>query len=430
MVGTNLFFHRGPVRDPAYFFGRKQELGQLFDLLDRGQSVSISGQRRLGKTSLLYFAMTPGAAEQHGLDPSQTRWVYLDGGMLDGLEEGSVYGAIDSGLQVSEQNIETYETLLAHLRTLSVQNLRLIVMLDEFEIFTENVNFKPRLFNRLRGLAAQFPIQFVIASKEPLARLTFANPDVVSSSFFNIFAPFRLLLFQEREAVEMLTALSERSGAKFQDDLITFLLDLVGPHPHFLQVAGYHAFTLQVQGSLSNENRLEVKERVQEELEGHLEYYWRDLSADEQYTLATLPQTASEGYSPVFTRLADSGLLYQNNYLGSVLREFVANKSVAGLLRHGVIVMDERRRVLTVDHKLVHLTPTEFAALRLLLKNPGRLLTPEDIEASLWPDEIAPDPERARGIMKKLRIALGEAGEAVVTQRGQGYSLGRLPGAV
>lgn len=423
MVGTNLFFHRGPVRDPEYFFGRKQETAQLFDLLNRGQSVSISGQRRLGKTSLLFYASTAEVAAGHGLDPAQACWVYLDGGMLDGLDEESVYGAIDCGMQESEPERVAYETLLGHMRALAAQNLRLIVILDEFELFTENVRFQPRLFNRLRGLAAQFPVQFVIASKEPLSRLTFANPAVVSSSFFNIFAPFRLPLFQEEEAVEMLTSLSERSGATFKADTIAFLLELVGPHPHFLQVAGYHAYGLQNKGALSPDARSAVKERTLEELGGHLEYYWRDLSAEEQYTLATLPLTAFEGYSPIIARLTDSGLLYENDYLGSILKAFVARQSVTGLLRHRLFVMDERRRLLTVDGKLVHLTPTEFAALRLLLQNPGRLLTPEDIESNLWPDEIAPDPERARGIMKKLRTALGEAGEAVVTQRGQGYSL-------
>ncbi len=94
MVGSNLFFHRGPVRDPVYFYGRKQETAQLFDLLGRGQSVSISGQRRLGKTSLLFYAKTPEVAGRHGLDPAGTRWVYLDGGMLDGLEEEAVYGLL------------------------------------------------------------------------------------------------------------------------------------------------------------------------------------------------------------------------------------------------------------------------------------------------------------------------------------------------
>jgi hypothetical protein len=423
MVRSNLFFHRGPVRDPAYFFGRRQETSQLFELLGRGQSVSISGQRRLGKTSLLFYSASPEVSATHGLDPLQTRWVYLDGGMLDGLEEESVYGAIDRGIQGSEPESVSYENLLGNVRTLAAQNLRLVVILDEFEIFAENVQFQPRLFNRLRGLAAQFPVQFVIASKEPLATISFANPAVVSSSFFNIFAPFRLSLFQKQEAVEMLTALSARSGSAFRSDSIDFLLELVGPHPHFLQVAGFHAFALQHKGSLSSDKRAAVKERTLGELGGHLEFYWRNLSAEEQYTLAALPLTAFEGYSPVIARLTDSSLLYENQYLGSVLREFVARQSVDGLLRYGTFVMDERRRLLTVDDKLVHLTPTEFAALRLLLQNPGRLLTPEDIEAGLWPDEIAPDPERARGIMKKLRSALGEAGEAIITQRGQGYSL-------
>lgn len=423
MVKTNLFFHRGPVRDPAYFFGRKLEKAHLFDLLKRGQCVSVCGQRRLGKTSLLYNAAIPEVAAEYGLDPAHTRWIYLDGGMLDGLDEDSVYGAIDRGIQESEPESIPYTELLGHIKSLEAQNLRLIVVMDEFEIFAENVRFQPRLFNRLRGLAAQFPVQYVIASKEPLAKITFANPDVVSSSFFNIFAPFRLSLFSEQEAVEMLVALSERSGAVFETDTISFLLDLVGPHPHFLQVASYNAFQLQDQGALSSSSRAEVRERTLEELSGHLEYYWRDLSEEEQYTLATLPLTTFESYSPSIYRLTESGLLNENKCLGSVLQIFVARQSVVGILRHGSFVMDERRRLLTVDGKLVHITPTEFAALRLLLQNPGRLLTPEDIELNLWPDEIAPDPERARGIMKKLRTALGDAGEAIVTQRGQGYSL-------
>jgi hypothetical protein len=422
-MGTNLFFHRGPVHDPAFFFGRKQETAHLFDLLNRGQSVSICGQRRFGKTSLLFYAANPEVAANHGMDSGQTRWVYLDGGMFDGLEEEAVYGAIDRALQESEAENVPYEKLVGHVRTLSAQKLRLIVILDEFELFAQNIRFQPRFFNRLRGLAAQFPVQFVIASKEPLARLSFANPAVISSSFFNIFAPFRLSLLQELEAVEMLTTLSERSGARFQPDTVDFLLGLVGPHPQFLQVAGYIAFELQKEGELSVDARSAVRKRSLEELEGHLEYYWRDLSEEEQYALAALPLTVIEGSSPVIARLNDCGLLCENRYLGSVLREFVTRQSVSGLLRHGPFVMDERRGLLTVDGRLVHLTPTEFAALRLLLQNPGRLLTPEDIEAGLWPDDIAPDPERARGIIKKLRIALGEAGEAVVTQRGQGYSL-------
>ncbi len=422
MVGSNLFFHRGPVRDPEYFFGRKREIAYLFDLLSRGQSVSISGQRRLGKTSLLFHAATPEVAAQYRLDPSSKRWVYIDGGMLDGLGEDSLYGAIERGLGGNSESMP-YPQLAEQVRESAARGFRLIVILDEFEILAQNSQFQPRVFNRLRGLAAQFSVQFVIASKLPLARLSFANPAVVSSSFFNVFAPFRLSLFEKQEAVQVLVELSTRGGSKFDADTIDYLLDLVGPHPHFLQVAGYHAFEFQRKGALSPDSRSMVREKALTELEGHLEYYWRELSAEEQYALATLPLAAADGYSPFATGLSEAGLLYENDYLGLVLREFVSRQQVEGLRRHGAFVMDERRRLLTVEGRLVHLTPTEFSALRLLLQNRGRLLTPEDIEASLWPDEIAPDPERARGVMKKLRAALGEEGEAIVTNRGQGYSL-------
>jgi hypothetical protein len=423
MIITNPFFHRGPVRDPAYFFGRKQELAQLFDLLNRGQSISISGQRHMGKTSLLYHASCPEVLVRYGLDPLHIRWVCLDGGMLDGLEEEAVYAAIDRGIQEQELENVPYEHLLAHLRSIAAQKVRLVVVFDEFEIFAGNARFSPHLFNRLRGLASQFMVQFVIASKEPLARLTFSHPDVVSSAFFNIFAPFRLTLFQEQDAREMLAVLSEKGGSPFAEATIDFLLELCGPHPHFLQVAAYYAFGLQKDGSLSADSRTAVREQSAQEMEGHLLYYWRDLSADEQYALATLHRIQMDGYSPAIERLAEIGFLHEKNYLGSLVQAFVSRQNVSGLLRHGPFLMDERCRLLTVDGRLVHLTPTEFSALRLLLQNPGKLLTPEDIEASLWPDEIAPDPERARGIMKKLRSALGEPGEAIVTQRGQGYSL-------
>jgi hypothetical protein len=82
---SNPFFHRGPIRDPAYFFGRGQESSHIAGLLAAGQSVALSGSRRFGKTSLLFRLAHPQVATTYELGPETTRWVYLDGGMLDGL---------------------------------------------------------------------------------------------------------------------------------------------------------------------------------------------------------------------------------------------------------------------------------------------------------------------------------------------------------
>jgi hypothetical protein len=348
--------------------------------------------------------------------------VYLEGGMLDGLDEEWLYGAIDRGLG-NDANTLPYTGLLERLRGLSEQGLRLIIALDEFELFASNPQFQPSMFNRLRGLAGQFAVSFVVASKEPLARLSFAHPETLSSPFFNIFAPTPLGLLPEQEAIEMLTSLSARGGQTFKPRTNLFLLDLVGPHPFFLQVAGYRAFAAQDRGLLSSDACAAVREQVGNDLEGHLNYYWFGISLADQYALASLPVMALDSRSSAFTRLTEAGLLRKNGYLGTVLRDFVSRQRIDGLLQCGRFVMDERRKLVAANGQSVHLTPTEFEALRLLLQNPGQLLTPEDIEAALWPGEIAPDPERARGIVKRLRSALGQAGEAIVTVRGQGYVL-------
>jgi len=421
-MGLNPFFHRGPVHDPASFFGRREEIAYLFSLLCQGQSVSISGQRRFGKTSLLYHLANPETNRQFGLDPAQTRWIYLEGGMLDGLDEDWLYGAINQALGHIDESIP-YAHLMEQVRAHDAQNHRLIIALDEFELFARNMQLQPRVFNRLRGLSDRFAVQFVTASREPLAHVSFAYPEVISSPFFNNFAPLRLGLFQEAEAIEMLSTLSARGGQAFELETMAFILDLVGPHPLFLQIAGYHAFAAQEHGVLSSEARTAVVNRVMQDLDGHLQYYWNSLLPDERYGLATLSVMVDYAQSSIAARLAETGLTYRNRYLGTLLRDYVSEQPIEGLIRCGPFMMVESRGLLTVDGQAVHLTPTEFAALRLFLRNPGQLLAQEDIESVLWPEDAASDPERVRPVITRLRAALGEAGSAIVNERGRGYLL-------
>jgi transcriptional regulator with XRE-family HTH domain len=419
----NPFFHRGPLRDPAYFFGRVREVRFLADLLCQEQSVAVRGPRRFGKTSLLFPLAHPDIATMHGLGADTTRWVYLDGGTLSGLGEEWFYGAVDHACGGEEDSVP-YSRFVERLRGLTTKGIRLILALDEFELVAANPHFGQGLFNRLRGLAAQFPLQFVTASKAPLVELTFAHRETLSSPFFNIFAPLHLGLLAEAEALDLLATLSARGGRPFAPDTLAYLLDLAGPHPLFLQVAGYRAFALEDgQGALDAEARARVRSQTLADLEPHLRYYWSSLDSEAQHALAALPLLPKEGRSPTIEHLAAAGLLRGSAYLGGALEEHVRRQKIDGLLQGGPFIVDLRRGQAAVRDGVVHLTPTEFAALKLFLERPGQLLTPEEIEAALWPGEIAPDPERARGIVKKLRAALGPAGEAIVNRRGQGYLL-------
>jgi conflict system STAND superfamily ATPase len=424
MATINPFFHRGPVRDPAFFFGRAHEQAFAAELLRTGQSVAVSGARRLGKTSLLFHLAHPGIAAGLGLGPDTTRWVYIDGGSLDGLDEEWLYGLVDRTLG-GEADAVPYGRFVEQLRALAGQGISLILALDEFELLAANRRLGPALFNRLRGLSAQLPIQFITSSRDPLVELTFAHPETLSSPFFNIFAPLHLSPFTEPDALALLNELSARGGRPFGPTTVAKLLKLAGSHPLFLQVTGYRAYAALPDGGgeLTPESWSAVRAQSLADLEPHLSYYWSNLDAASQHALAALPLLAREGRSPLLAGLEAAALIRGGAYLSDALETFVRRQPVDGLLQGGSFLLDMLGGQALARGAPLHLTPTELAALRLFLEHPGQLLTPEAIEAALWPDEFAPDPERARGVVKKLRAALGPDGEAIVNRRGQGYLL-------
>ena len=63
----NPFFHRGPVKSRGYFYGRTRETKRALQLLRNGQSVSIVGPRKIGKTSLLLHLMDESVLAAHGM---------------------------------------------------------------------------------------------------------------------------------------------------------------------------------------------------------------------------------------------------------------------------------------------------------------------------------------------------------------------------
>jgi hypothetical protein len=296
---------------------------------------------------------------------------------------------------------------------------RLVLLIDEFELIAANPQFGLAMFNRLRGLTSQFPLQFVTASKLPLWQLTVSNRETLSSPFFNIFAPLSVGLLEPQDARQLLTSLSNHSGKTFDSSLVEEALAISGTHPLFLQVTGYRIFEdALADGRLPADAIPPLCRKILADLEPHLSYYWNDLSPNARYALATLPLASAD-----ISELADSGLVANGSYTGSIVERFVRRQTVDGLLQRGPFLLDLRRSLISVASERIHLTPTEFALLRVFVSKPGCVLTPEEIETALWPEDQAPDPERARGVVKKLRAALGSAGEYIVNRRGQGYLL-------
>ncbi len=96
------------------------------------------------------------------------------------------------------------------------------------------------------------------------------------------------------------------------------------------------------------------------------------------------------------------------------------------VLKNGGITLDDDSKIVTVDDEAIKLTPTEFDILRLLMLNPDKVFSPEDIYRKIWAD----DPFGAqntvavhiRHLREKIEINPSEPRYIKVVW-GQGYKL-------
>ena len=108
------------------------------------------------------------------------------------------------------------------------------------------------------------------------------------------------------------------------------------------------------------------------------------------------------------------------------LRRRAANP-VEPVLEAGPIRMRIDSREVTVDGRAVRLTPTEFALLRLLVEEQGRVLTQRLILSRVWGPEYVEDAHILRTFVHQLRQKVGavsvDAADSIVTDPGVGYRL-------
>lgn len=446
MPYQNPFFHRGPIRDRAHFFGRQTELRQLLSLVGNGQSISLIGQRRIGKTSLLFQAALPEVLTDYDLNPANYLFVYIDCGELTALDHEGIYQTLLEEINrvVTETRTAgapmTYRLFERSLRDLfSTLNAtghvpQLIICLDEFELLSRNPTLTPDFFSGLRALASRYPIAFITASGRPLLELTYANSSTLSSPFFNIFATIRLELFSEGEARELLYGLAHLNKLNFSEMTATTILKLAGPHPFFLQMAGYHAIEIRhAKGvTLTGGDYPILENRFQVDADEHYAYYWRNLTTAEQRILFTLPafQYADQGTARILEqmrRLEQKALIKAcgvdcYEYLSASFRNFVQNQTVPGFLQAGPVAIDEPGRQAMLRGASLDLTELQYALLVFLIKRSNQVVTTSEIERALWGDQThIDDPERLKSVIKGLRRVLGDDAIRLENVRGVGY---------
>jgi two-component system KDP operon response regulator KdpE len=109
------------------------------------------------------------------------------------------------------------------------------------------------------------------------------------------------------------------------------------------------------------------------------------------------------------------------------LRHAAGRNSVTeSVFQVGTLTVDLARRLVTVDGVLVHLTPTEYRLLAVLVKHAGKVVTHRQLLKEVWGPEAIHENQYLRVYMGTLRRKL-EANPTrpkyLITEAGIGYRL-------
>ena len=94
------------------------------------------------------------------------------------------------------------------------------------------------------------------------------------------------------------------------------------------------------------------------------------------------------------------------------------------LLSVGGIVIDDIRRVVTANEKVVELTFKEYELLKCFIQNKGIVLSRDKLLDTVWGYNYIGETRTVDIHIKTLRQKLGECGKEIITVRNVGYKLG------
>lgn len=300
MRHSNPFTFGNPITDAARFIGRARLIEQVFSRLRNVEfeSSSLVGERRVGKTSLLYHLADAEVQRAHGLDPARYHFLYVDLALVDATTTPArlwqyLLGRLKMLLPAAA--FEGFDdtapldnfALAEFFDRLGAQGQYVVLLLDEFENVTRNANFGPDFFYGLRSLAIHHKLALVTSSRRELIELTHSD-EIRSSPFFNIFANISVRLFSSDEARALMANALDGRTIAFHERETDALLQYAGAHPYFLQAACHFLYEAHAQNMPAEKRDSFWRGEFRKQAAPHLAEYWRHSDDKEKIVLAAL----------------------------------------------------------------------------------------------------------------------------------------------
>ena len=302
-----------PGNSPV-FFGRVQILREILSVLrrpDKPGCVSLLGERRIGKSSLLnqiYQALgqEPSLVSIHA---TAQNWNQTSQQNFFSQLQQAIARAIGYTIHDQAQDYPGFRDFILALA--QNHDYQFVLILDEFEVMASNPNFNAIFFRNMRALGdeSQYRFGYLVSSRRSLKKLCRDNKKIDESSFWNIFDPREIVgLLSEQEARDLVIKPFQCSlPLDKQPDLGQLwrehIKSLSGHHPALIQIVAARYWNAR-DGSY-DPDLLGIVTDIRE----YLEDFWYQRGREELGILIRAVADRSPPPSPIATDLIRRGLL-------------------------------------------------------------------------------------------------------------------------
>jgi AAA+ ATPase superfamily predicted ATPase len=265
----NPYIAGAPVMDDAMFFGREKLLARLLNVLHHN-SLMITGERRIGKTTFLYHLRRV-LAEDEG---SEYRFfpVLID---LQGVPETQFFLALMSdileGMAPSpatrealrfRPGVERYDgrdfshdvqRVLEELKTRTTRKVKLALLIDEVDVLNE---YSESVNQRLRSIFMKTFSESLVAVMSGVGIKRTWKSEV--SPWYNFFDEVELLAFSREEA-EALIKTPVEGFFRYSPDATARILELSQLKPYLVQKFCIHAVNRMLEQGRTTITRADVE---------------------------------------------------------------------------------------------------------------------------------------------------------------------------
>ncbi len=315
----NPFFYGGAV-SPELFYGRKDTLAAVVNRVGgrTAQSVSLVGERRMGKSSLLNYLKAN--AEQ--LLPRGIHFIiiYLDlmkaychtwAGLMHALRRELTLVWREPWPAAEDGDLVAFDFALEEVQA---DGIRLLLCLDEIENLIQRAGEFDEVLEDWRACGSMGQMAMVTASAQPLGEL--CRSGGLTSPFYNIFSQQGLGLLSAGEWQALVTENMAVSDAE-----LDFIGQMAGGHPFFTQMAAAHLWEAKTKGSV---DLAQLRQNLWFEIQPHFDYLWRKLTPAEQTALRHLAASDEPQLDPIrLAALERRGIVRQKRPFSQLLTDMI-----------------------------------------------------------------------------------------------------------